>query len=109
MTDTSSPTITIELNGTSRRATSGLTVRALVKAVSAGGDNADLTALAESNDTASATAANNPSASNDTTVDDDFDGYAVAINDEIVPKSTWQTATISDGDRIELLTAVQGG
>ena len=101
MTDTSSPTITIELNGTSRRATSGLTIRALVKAVSVDGDNADLTALANT--------ANNPPTSNDTTVDDDFDGYAVAINDEIVPKSTWQTATISDGDRIELLTAVQGG
>ena len=89
MTDTSSPTITIELNGTSRRATSGLTIRALVKAVSVDGDNSPT--------------------SNDTGVDDDFDGYAVAINDEIVPKSTWQTVTISDGDRIELLTAVQGG
>ncbi|MGV0335889.1 sulfur carrier protein ThiS [uncultured Corynebacterium sp.] len=94
MTDTSSPTITIELNGTSRRAARGVTVRTLVKAVSVDGDNADLTALAENNDTGT---------------DDDFDGYAIAINDEIVPKSTWQTATISDGDRIELLTAVQGG
>lgn len=101
MTDTSNTMITIELNGESHRATSGLTVRALVKAVSVDGDNADLTALAST--------ANNPPTSNDTTVDDDFDGYAVAINDEIVPKSTWQTATISDGDRIELLTAVQGG
>ena len=101
MTDTSNTTITIELNGESHRATSGLTVRALVKAVSVAGDNADLTALANT--------ANNPPTSNDTTVDDDFDGYAVAIKDEIVPKSTWQTATISDGDRIELLTAVQGG
>ncbi|WP_337447585.1 sulfur carrier protein ThiS [Corynebacterium pseudokroppenstedtii] len=100
MTDTSNTTITIELNGESHQATSGLTVRALVKAVSVDGDNADLTALATTN---------NPPTSNDTTVDDDFDGYAVAINDEIVPKSTWQTATISDGDRIELLTAVQGG
>lgn len=101
MTDTSSPTISIELNGTSRRVARGVTVRTLVKAVSVDGDNADLTALANT--------ANNPPTSNDTTVDDDFDGYAVAINDEIVPKSTWQTATISDGDRIELLTAVQGG
>ncbi|MDO4915485.1 sulfur carrier protein ThiS [Corynebacterium sp.] len=101
MTDTFSPTITIELNGTSRRAISGLTVRALVKAVSVDGDNADLTAVANT--------AKHPPTSNDTAGDDDFDGYAVAINDEIVPKSTWQTATISDGDRIELLTAVQGG
>ena len=100
MTDTSNTTITIELNGESHQATSGLTVRALVKAVSVDGDNADLTALATTN---------NPPTSNDTTVDDDFDGYAVAINDESVPKSTWQTAPISDGDRIELLTAVQGG
>ena len=44
MTDTSSPTITIELNGTSRRAARGVTVRTLVKAVSVDGDNADLTA-----------------------------------------------------------------
>lgn len=94
MTDTSIPTIIIELNGTSRRVASGLTLRTLVKAVSVDGDNADLTAVAENYDTAA---------------EDDFDGYAVAINDEIVPKSTWQTATISDGDRIELLTAVQGG
>lgn len=96
MTDTSSTTITIELNGESRRAASGLTVRSLVKAVSVDGDNADLTALVGNSDSA-------------TGGDDDFDGYAVAINDEIVPKSTWQTATVSDGDRIELLTAVQGG
>ncbi|MBY0788354.1 sulfur carrier protein ThiS [Corynebacterium parakroppenstedtii] len=101
MTDTSSPTVTIELNGTSHRATSDLTVRSLVKAVSQDGDNADLTALAN-------TAKHSPT-SNDAASDDDFDGYAVAINDEIVPKSTWQTVTISDGDRIELLTAVQGG
>ena len=46
MTDTSNTTITIELNGESHQATSGLTVRALVKAVSVDGDNADLTALA---------------------------------------------------------------
>ena len=109
MTDTSSPTITIELNGTSRRATSGLTIRALVKAVSVDGDNADLIAVAESSDTANSDSANNSPTSNDTGDDDDFDGYAVAINDEIVPKSTWQTVTISDGDRIDLLTAVQGG
>lgn len=99
MTDTSSTMITIELNGRSRRATSSLTVWALVKAVSEGGDNADLTVTANNQLTSSEAAG----------ADHDFDGYAVAINDEIVPKSTWQTVTISDGDRIELLTAVQGG
>jgi len=36
-------------------------------------------------------------------------GVAVAVNGEVVPRSTWERATLADGDRIEILTAVQGG
>jgi len=36
-------------------------------------------------------------------------GVAVAVNGEVVPRSTWGRATLADGDRIEILTAVQGG
>jgi sulfur carrier protein len=36
-------------------------------------------------------------------------GVAVAVNGEVVPRSTWQTASLTDGDRVEVLTAAQGG
>jgi sulfur carrier protein len=36
-------------------------------------------------------------------------GCAVAVNDEVVPRHEWVTRAIADGDRIEVLTAVQGG
>lgn len=38
-----------------------------------------------------------------------LDGVAVAINEEVLPRSGWDTATLTDGDRIEVLTARQGG
>jgi sulfur carrier protein len=37
------------------------------------------------------------------------DGCAVAVNDAVVPRSTWPTRTLEPGDRVEVLTAVQGG
>jgi sulfur carrier protein len=37
------------------------------------------------------------------------DGCAVAINDAVVPRSNWAARAIEPGDRIEVLTAVQGG
>ncbi|HWG61728.1 MAG TPA: sulfur carrier protein ThiS [Streptosporangiaceae bacterium] len=37
------------------------------------------------------------------------DGVAVAVNDEVVSRSAWSTAVLADGDRVEVLTAVQGG
>lgn len=37
------------------------------------------------------------------------DRVAVARNGEVVPRSTWGQVTLADGDRIELLAAVQGG
>lgn len=36
-------------------------------------------------------------------------GIAVAINAAVVPRSEWQTQTINEGDRVEILTATQGG
>ena len=36
-------------------------------------------------------------------------GIAVAVNAEVVPRSTWPDAPLHDGDRVELLTAAQGG
>jgi len=36
-------------------------------------------------------------------------GIAVALNNEVVPRSLWATTSVTDGDRIEIVTAVQGG
>jgi sulfur carrier protein len=37
------------------------------------------------------------------------DGCAVAVNDAVVPRSDWPVRAVEPGDRIEVLTAVQGG
>jgi sulfur carrier protein len=36
-------------------------------------------------------------------------GVAVAVNDEVVPRASWADTPIADGDRIEIVTAKQGG
>jgi sulfur carrier protein len=36
-------------------------------------------------------------------------GCAVAVNDAVVPRAAWATRTLEPGDRVEILTAVQGG
>ena len=36
-------------------------------------------------------------------------GIAVAINGEIVPRSSWTATTVVDGDEVEVLGAAQGG
>lgn len=36
-------------------------------------------------------------------------GLAVAVNDEVVPRSAWAGTRLQPGDRVELLSAVQGG
>ncbi|GAA3216286.1 sulfur carrier protein ThiS [Actinocorallia longicatena] len=36
-------------------------------------------------------------------------GVAVAVNDEVVPRTAWATTPAAEGDRVEILTAVQGG
>lgn len=39
----------------------------------------------------------------------DRTGIAVALNDEIVHRHEWASTTVGEGDRIEIVTAVQGG
>ncbi|WP_127499766.1 sulfur carrier protein ThiS [Actinoplanes solisilvae] len=36
-------------------------------------------------------------------------GVAVAVNGEVVPRSTWAATPLTDGDAVEVLTAAQGG
>jgi sulfur carrier protein len=36
-------------------------------------------------------------------------GIAVAVNGEVVPRTGWADAVLGDGDRVEVLTAAQGG
>lgn len=36
-------------------------------------------------------------------------GVAVAVNDEVVRRSAWDATALGEGDRVEVLTAVQGG
>ncbi len=36
-------------------------------------------------------------------------GIAVALNDDVVPKSDWSSRIIEDGASIEIVRAVQGG
>ncbi|WP_066362266.1 sulfur carrier protein ThiS [Herbidospora mongoliensis] len=36
-------------------------------------------------------------------------GIAVAVNDEVVSRGAWDATPLTEGDRVEVLTAVQGG
>ncbi|MCY1137846.1 sulfur carrier protein ThiS [Actinoplanes sp. Pm04-4] len=36
-------------------------------------------------------------------------GVAVAVNGEVVPRSTWAVTALAEGDSVEVLTAAQGG
>ncbi|RKE18676.1 sulfur carrier protein ThiS [Streptomyces sp. TLI_171] len=36
-------------------------------------------------------------------------GIAAAVNEAVVPRSSWPATALSAGDRVEILTAVQGG
>ncbi|MGP4003336.1 sulfur carrier protein ThiS [Streptomyces sp. 8N706] len=36
-------------------------------------------------------------------------GVAAALNETVVPRGQWPTTPLGDGDRVEVLTAVQGG
>lgn len=37
------------------------------------------------------------------------EGVAVAVNETVVPRSRWEETALREGDRVEVLTAVQGG
>jgi sulfur carrier protein len=36
-------------------------------------------------------------------------GYAIALNGKVVRKDKWQDSTLADGDRVEIIRAMQGG
>ncbi|MGW0820388.1 sulfur carrier protein ThiS [Streptomyces sp. NPDC002845] len=36
-------------------------------------------------------------------------GVAAALNETVVPRAQWSSTPLSEGDRVEVLTAVQGG
>ncbi|MGK5643375.1 sulfur carrier protein ThiS, partial [Streptomyces sp. URMC 126] len=36
-------------------------------------------------------------------------GVAAAVNETVVPRGRWGATPLADGDRVEVLTAVQGG
>ena len=42
-------------------------------------------------------------------LDLDRRGLAVALNCEVVPRSTWTDQPVADGDQVEILTIAQGG
>jgi sulfur carrier protein len=36
-------------------------------------------------------------------------GVAAAVNETVVPRAQWPSTPLCEGDRVEVLTAVQGG
>ncbi|MEU1176234.1 sulfur carrier protein ThiS [Streptomyces sp. NPDC005820] len=36
-------------------------------------------------------------------------GVAAALNETVVPRAEWSVTALCEGDRVEVLTAVQGG
>ncbi|WP_189151154.1 sulfur carrier protein ThiS [Streptomyces lacrimifluminis] len=36
-------------------------------------------------------------------------GVAAALNETVVPRARWSSTALAEGDRVEVLTAVQGG
>ncbi|MFW0111728.1 sulfur carrier protein ThiS [Rothia sp. P5766] len=36
-------------------------------------------------------------------------GIAIARNQTVIPRSTWQDTPLAEGDTLEVITAVQGG
>jgi sulfur carrier protein len=45
----------------------------------------------------------------DTGAAPDAAGVAVAVDAEVVPRSAWERTSLSDGQRVEILGAIQGG
>ena len=41
--------------------------------------------------------------------DPDVPGVAVAVDDRVVRRADWATTTLLDGQRVEVITAAQGG
>ena len=40
---------------------------------------------------------------------EDTKGIAIAINNEVIPKSTWQNHLLHDQDNVTIITATAGG
>ena len=36
-------------------------------------------------------------------------GVAAAVNGDVVPRGSWSSTVLRDGDQVEVVTAVQGG
>ena len=36
-------------------------------------------------------------------------GYAIALNGGLIRKDKWQSTSLADGDRVEIVRAMQGG
>ena len=36
-------------------------------------------------------------------------GYAIALNGALIRKDKWDSTTLTDGDRVEIVRAMQGG
>lgn len=43
------------------------------------------------------------------TVTEQERGLAIAVNGEVVPRGGWSATVLRDGDRVEVLSAAQGG
>ena len=75
--------IAVVLNGRPAELPAGADVTAAVRALTAGTDQAAGNAAGR--------------------------GIAVAVNGEVVPRSDWPGTPLADGDRVEVLSATQGG
>lgn len=42
-------------------------------------------------------------------LDADARGVAVAVDGEVVPRAAWESRTVAEDARVEVLTAMQGG
>ena len=42
-------------------------------------------------------------------INDEENGFAIAINEKVIFRNTWQNALLNEGDRIEIIRATQGG
>ena len=42
-------------------------------------------------------------------ISDRSTGSAVAVNGEVVPRGSWSGTSVQPGDRVDVVTAVQGG
>lgn len=42
-------------------------------------------------------------------IDPGQQGVAVAINERVVRRAVWEQTMLRDGDRVEIITAMQGG